>query len=89
MRRRQLQASLKRHYVDISTSWSPKYYFFPIVGHEIYLLNSWGANCTQACLNWPFALWCVGEHRVLEVLLGLPALELFRSCWRVASLQVF
>lgn len=63
--------------------------FFSTAEHKTDLLNSWGANRTQACLNWPFTLQHAGEHGLSEVLLGLPALELFRSCWRAASLQVF
>lgn len=90
MQRQQFQTGLRKHYPDVSTSWAPKYLiFFSTVEHETDLLNSWGANCTQACLNWPFSLQHAGEHRISEVLLGLPALELFRSCWRAASLQVF
>lgn len=91
MKGQQFQTSLKKLYLDVSTSWAPKYYlfFFSTVEHETDLLKSWGANCTQACLNWPFALQSAGEHGVSEVLLGLPALELFHSCWRAASLQVF
>lgn len=64
-------------------------FFFSPEEHETNLLNSWGVRCTQACLNWPFTLQHAREHGVSEVLLGLPALELFHSCWRAASFQVF
>lgn len=91
MQWQQFQSSLKRHYIDVSISWAPKYFnfFFSPEEHETNLLNSWGVRCTQACLNWPFTLQHAREHGVSEVLLGLPALELFHSCWRAASFQVF
>lgn len=39
-------------------------------------------------LELAFGTGRVGEHEVLEILLDLPALELFLSSWRAARLKV-